>query len=73
MTDLARLKVSLTKHNAHKIAWLLKDYKPEEVFGRLGEVHAETAQARKNLSILPGDNLPPVWTKVKALGLSVVE
>ena len=27
MTDLSRLKVSLTKHNSHKIARLLKDYR----------------------------------------------
>jgi hypothetical protein len=73
MTDLNRLKVSLTKHNAHKVARLLKDYPAAEVFERLEEVHAEAAQARKNLSALPGDTPPPVWSKVKALGPDAID
>lgn len=73
MTDLGRLKVSLTKHNAHKVSRLLKDYKASEVFERLEEVHAEVAQARKNLSTLPGDALPPVWEKVRALGDDAID
>lgn len=68
MVNLPRLKVSLTKHNAHKIARLLKDYRPDQVLGRLDEVHAEKAQAYKNLSVLPGDKLPAVWAKVRKLG-----
>lgn len=73
MTDLARLKVSLTKHNAHKVALLLKDYDAADVFQRLDEVHAERAQARKNLSTLPGDVLPPVWAKVKVIGPDAID
>jgi hypothetical protein len=73
MTDLNRLKVSLTKHNAHKVARLLKNYPAGEVFGKLNEVAAEPAQARKNLSTLPGDALPPVWTKVQKLGSDAVD
>lgn len=73
MTDLNRLKVSLTKHNAHKVARLLKDYPASEVFSRLDEVHAEAAQARKNLSTLTGDTLPPVWAKAQALGPDAVD
>ncbi|HEX5279600.1 MAG TPA: hypothetical protein VFW28_05950 [Micropepsaceae bacterium] len=73
MTDLTRLKVSLTKHNAHKVARLLKDYKAVEVFERLDEVHAEAAQARKNLSALPNDALPPVWEKVRELGPDAID
>lgn len=68
MTQLTRLAVSLTKHNAHKVAWLLKQHPAAEVFGRLDEVHAEVAQARKNLSVSAGDILPPVWAKAQALG-----
>jgi hypothetical protein len=73
MTDLNRLKVSLTKHNAHKVARLLKDYPASEVFDRLDDVRAEAAQARKNLSTLQGDVLPPVWSKVQTLGDDAVD
>ncbi len=73
MTDLGRLKVSLTKHNAHKVARLLKEYPASEVFDRLNEVHAEPAQARKNLSTLQGDVLPPVWADVQALGDDAID
>lgn len=73
MTNLDRLKVSLTKHNAHKVAHLLKEYDAADVFKRLDEVHAEAAQARKNLSTLPGDALPPVWSKVRILGSDAID
>lgn len=73
MTDLNRLTVSLTKHNAHKVAQLLKEYDATEVFDRLEDVHAEAAQARKNLSTLPGDILPPVWGKVQQLGEDAID
>lgn len=73
MTDLLRLKVSLTKHNAHKIARLLKDYAADQVLGRLHEVHAEVAQAHKNLSVLPGNEVPKVWAKVKKLGDNAID
>jgi hypothetical protein len=73
MTDLDRLTVSLTKHNAHKVAGLLKDHAAAGVFDRLDEVHAERTQARKNLSTLPDDTLPPVWSKVQKLGEDAID
>lgn len=73
MTDISRLKVSLTKHNAHKIARLLKDYPVNEILLRLDEVHAESAQAKKNLSVRRGDKIPEVWAKAKALGESAID
>ncbi|WP_338244801.1 hypothetical protein [Aurantiacibacter hainanensis] len=73
MTDINRLTVSLTKHNAHKVAQLLKQYDVDEVFDRLDEVHAEPAQARKNLSVQAGDILPPVWEKAKRLGDDAID
>ncbi len=73
MTDLSRLKVSLTKHNAHKVALLLKQYDATEVFDKLDEVRAEPAQARKNLSTVARDALPPVWSKVQALGEDAID
>ena len=73
MTDLSRLKVSLTKHNAHKIARLLREYQVSELFNRLDEIHADRAQARKNLSALVNDVLPPVWASVQALGAEAID
>lgn len=73
MTDLSRLKVSLTKHNAHKIARLLKDYPAKEILSRLGEVHAEKVQARKNLSVTSGNSVPKVWEKAQKLGDRAVD
>lgn len=73
MTDLTRLTVSLTKHNSHKVARLLKKYRADQVLSRLEEVHAELAQAKKNLSILPGDKVPPVWEKAKRLGHNAID
>lgn len=73
MTQLTHLSVSLTKHNAHKVATLLKQYPPSEVIQRLDEVHAEKAQARKNLSSRPDDTLPPLWSKTKELGPDAVD
>lgn len=73
MTDLLQLKVSLTKHNAHKLATLLKKYKAEQILSRLDEVHAEEAQTRKNLSVQPGDKIPDVWKKAKTLGDDAID
>lgn len=73
MTELSRLKVSLTKHNAHKVAQLLRDYRADQILARLDEVHAEAAQAHKNLSVQPGDKIPEVWTKVKKLGHNAID
>lgn len=72
MTDLSLLKVSLTKHNAHKISRLLKKYSAEMVLGRLHEVHAEVAQAHKNLSVT-GGKIPVVWAKAKRLGDEAID
>ena len=73
MTDLYRLKVSLTKHNAHKIARLLKDYNLSQVLSRLNKVRAEKVQAHKNLSVLPEGKVPDVWRKVKKLGDNAID
>lgn len=73
MTNLNRLRVSLTKHNAHKVAALLKKYPAADVFKHLGEVKAEAAQTRRNLSVLQGDALPPLWGKAQALGEEAID
>jgi len=73
MTDLNLLKVSLTKHNAHKIARLLKTYPADQILTRLHEVQAEQAQAYKNLSVSSDGKVPDVWTKVQALGGNAID
>lgn len=73
MTNLSRLIVSLTKHNAHKIASLLKDYKEEQILDKLDEVHADEAQTKKNLSVGEGNKLPAVWGKAKKIGDSAID
>lgn len=73
MTNLRRLKVSLTKHNAHKVAVLLKAYSPDKVLDRLDEVHAEPAQAKKNLSVGASGDLPALWTSAKRLGPDAID
>ncbi len=77
MLDLTRLKTSLTKHGAHKIAWLVNDYDPATVLKRLNGsvpgINIEEVQARKNLSI-GGDNVvPAVWLRAKEKGPEVVK
>lgn len=73
MTDISRLKVSLTKHNAHKVSSLLKKYRASQVLDNLGEVHAEEAQAHKNLSVQSGNRVPDVWAKAKKLGDNAID
>lgn len=73
MTDLNRLQVSLTKHNAHKVARLLKEYPASDLFDHLDEIHADPAQARKNLSALDSNTPPPVWNKAQALGDDAID
>jgi hypothetical protein len=73
MTDLTKLKVSLTKHNAHKLAALINKYDADQILSRLDEVHAEKAQARKNLSVQSGDIVPEVWQKARILGEDAVD
>jgi hypothetical protein len=75
MTDLSRLKVSLTKHGAHKVAPLLKKYRPDRVLRRLSGsqpgINIEAAQARATLAARDGV-VPPLWFQAKRLGPSAI-
>lgn len=75
MTDLYKLKVSLTKHGAHKIATILKHYPADEILqhlsGSIAGVNIEKVQAKKNLSV-KGDVVPEVWTEAKAAGTEYI-
>ena len=77
MLDLARLTVSLTKHGAHKIAWLLEKYDKDEMLHHLSGtdsgINIDAAQARKNLSVTPQGTVPEVWNLVRALGMPSIK
>lgn len=72
MTDLNRLRVSLTKHGAHKLAVLLEKHKTADILDKLWRVEPgiaiELAQAKKNLSVGADDKVPQVWDRAKAAG-----
>ena len=72
MTNLAKLKVSLTKHGAHKIAVLLKKFDKDAIMSNLwGEVpgvNIDAGQARKILSVGKDGTVPEVWNVVRPLG-----
>jgi hypothetical protein len=71
MTNLNKLVVSLTKHGAHKAAFLLKAFTPEEVldntWGTYNDIHIDRAQTAKNLSVDDSGKVPSVWKRVKTL------
>lgn len=71
MTDLSLLKVSLTKHGAHKIAFLLKRYPADKVLSHVKNndlgIDIDFAQAGKILSIVNGD-VPPIWEEIRKFG-----
>jgi hypothetical protein len=72
MTDITRLRVSLTKHGAHKIFVLLENFQPDDVLKNTWDtfkgIRIDRAQARKNLSSFAGDKLPGFWADAKARG-----
>lgn len=69
MTDLSRLKVSLTKHGAHKAFILLRDLDPDHVIKSVWDVHQgikiERAQTKQNLSAFADESLPGFWREAK--------
>lgn len=71
MTNLKKLRVSLTKHGAHKLAILLRKYDKDEVLKHLVNsvpgVNIELAQAQKNLSSKNGV-VPDVWNEARTRG-----
>jgi hypothetical protein len=77
MTNLGILRVSLTKHGAHKIATLLKKYDRSQVLqhlnGSVVGVNIERAQALKNFSTDPHERLPQLWDDVRAMGEKAID
>lgn len=72
MTNLARLKVSLTKHGAHKVAELVKAFPRNKIlpntWDKYKDIRIDDAQTIKNLSISKYGDVPDVWDEVRQLG-----
>jgi len=68
-TDLNKLKVSLTKHGAHKVAFLLEKFNPDEIIthinGDYKNIKIELAQTKGNLSLDEKYNAPELWKLIK--------
>ena len=77
MTNLRKLDVSLTKHGAHKVATLLKQYEVDDVLNNLSGsvpgINIELAQARKNLSASGKGAIPEIWKKAKQRGGETID
>lgn len=77
MTDLSRLKVSLTRQGAHKVAELIKAFPRHEILGNLDgtyrEIRITESQTRKNLSIPEAGEIPKIWDDVRQLGEREIE
>lgn len=77
MTDLTRLKVSLTKHGAHKLARLLRHFPAEKVLentsGAYEDIDIDLSQAKKNLSVFEDGTLPGVWHQAQEAGDRTVD
>ena len=75
MTALSSLTVSLTKHGAHKIAFLLSKYDKDEVLNHLwgtdAGINIESVQAHKNLSVRSG-KVPEVWNEARIRGKDTI-
>jgi hypothetical protein len=77
MTNLKKLRVSLTKHGAHKVASLLKKFPAHEVLknlsGQVPGINIETAQARKTLGADGVGTVPSFWADAKLAGDQVID
>lgn len=71
-TDLNKLRVSLTKHGAHKVAYLIHHFPKDEVLDHLAGDHdaiiIDYAQAQKILSANQDGSLPVLWDQIKQYG-----
>lgn len=71
-TNLKRLRVSLTKHGAHKVAYLVQRFDKDDVINHLKgdykSINIDEAQTRKILSISDDGTAPDLWNKLKSYG-----
>jgi len=71
-TDLNRLRVSLTKHGAHKVAYLVRQFDKDDILNHLAgdynSINIDDAQARKILSVNQDGVAPVLWNQLKQYG-----
>lgn len=71
-TDLNKLRVSLTKHGAHKVAYLVREFPRDEVLKHVAGDHdsiiIDYAQAHKILSANRDGQLPVLWDQLRQYG-----
>lgn len=77
MTDLTKLKVSDTKHGAHKIAVLLRKYDKDEILKHLKHsepgVNIDLPQAKHNLSVSRRGVVPDLWNEARKKGGETID
>lgn len=74
LTNLNRLKVSLTKFGAHKLAPLLKKYGSTEILNHLQDgLNVERVQAYSTLSASASGMVPTLWDDVRILGDKAID
>ena len=70
--DLTKLTVSLTKHGAHKIAFLLIRFETDKVLKNIDnnelDIHIDEAQARRILSCDSQGKVPRIWREIRKYG-----
>jgi len=71
-TDLQRLRVSLTKHGAHKIAYLIQAFDKDDILNHIAgdykDIHIDHAQVSNILSIAPDGSIPDLWNNIRNFG-----
>lgn len=71
-TDLNKLRVSLTKHGAHKVAFLVHRFNKDEILnhvdGDYNSIIIDSAQAQKILSANQEGVPPALWDQLKQYG-----
>lgn len=71
-TNLNKLKVSLTKHGAHKIAYVIENFNNNEILNHLDgdfkNIIIDPAQAKNILSVNRNGDVPELWNQIKIYG-----
>lgn len=71
-TEVTNLKVSLTKHGAHKIAYLVSAFDKDEILNHLDgdykDINIDASQTKRILSIDNNNLAPRFWNDIKQFG-----
>jgi hypothetical protein len=75
--DLSKLKVSNTKHGAHKLAILLRKFPAEEVLDHVYDtalgIDINDVQVKKHLSVDSRGKAPALWNTARTLGDEAID